>query len=298
MKINLQNINTSSNSGPNSFAKKLIPELNHLGCSFVSPEQSELSLCFIETNHRSGKPLVQRLDGIYFNKDFDYNSQNRNIKSTYEHASGVIYQSNFNEKLISKYFGEHKHPIVIHNGANLLEISKSTPMKNDKYDNIWSCAASWRPHKRLTSNIKYFLEHSGPRDLLIVAGHVPESDKLIDEKIVYFGELSQSQLYSLYKSSTYFLHMAYLDHCPNVVVDARACGSHIICTDAGGTMEIAGLDATIIEEKDTWDFEPTRLYDPPPLDFTKKKKNQYDACYDMKVVATRYKEFMEKVNCQ
>jgi len=50
------------------------------------------------------------------------------------------------------------------------------------------------------------------------------------------------------------------------VVDARAAGCHIWCSSAGGTVEIAGKDSTVVVEED-WDFSPVRLYDPPRLKF-------------------------------
>lgn len=297
VKILLENVNPDSTSGPNSFAKKVIPKLLSEGCTFVSPSEAEVSLCFIETGNYSLQiPRIQRLDGIYFNTDYDFVQQNQNIKKTYENSKGVIYQSEFNKKLITKHFGVFENYRIIPNGADLETIENISPMVKGPYNNIWSCAASWRPHKRLNENIKYFLDHQGPNDLMVVAGHVPESEKIKEKNVVYFGNLNQNQLYSLYKSSRYFLHLAWLDHCPNVVVDARACGAHIICSSAGGTREIAGLDSTIIEESE-WDFEPTRLYNPPEMDFSRKIKNSYDSSYDMTFIAKEYKNFMEETKC-
>ena len=98
MNIHLDNVNLGSTSGPNSFAGKLVKYGQKNGCAFEEHKKPDAYLSFIETYRTAfGAPMYQRVDGIYFNKDFDYNSQNRNIKSTYEHASGVIYQSNFNE---------------------------------------------------------------------------------------------------------------------------------------------------------------------------------------------------------
>jgi glycosyltransferase involved in cell wall biosynthesis len=168
-------------------------------------------------------------------------------------------------------------------------------MKNNKYENIWCCAASWRPHKRLNENVDYFLQHKGENDLLIVAGEVPPDQRKIDNSIVYFGNLSQNQLYSLYKASKYFLHLAWLDHCPNVVVDARSSGCHIICSSAGGTKEIAGLNSTIIEEED-WDYSPIELYNPPKLNFARKKHNIFDSSCDMMGISKKYKKFMEMIH--
>lgn len=297
MKIFLENVNINDSGGPNSFAKKLIPKLLNNSCSFVKQEEADVSLCFIESrNHSLSIPRVQRLDGIYFNTEQDYNALNSNIKKTYQNSEGVIFQSEFSKKLVTKHFGSFDNSTVIYNGADIESINRCTPMNKGKYDNIWSCAASWRPHKRLNDNVNYFLEHKGPNDLMIVAGEVAPSLKVNEPNVVYFGKLNQNQLYSLYKSSKYFLHLGWCDNCPNVVVDARACGSHIVCSSVGGGIEIAGPNATIIQEE--WDFEPHKLYQPPPMDFTKKIKNTLDSYYNMSKVAEKYKNYLEEVLCQ
>ena len=73
-------------------------------------------------------------------------------------ATGVIFQSNFNKELTFKYFGPHNNYAIIHNGADIELINSVEKIQIDKYENIWSCASSWRPHKRLDENIRYFLE--------------------------------------------------------------------------------------------------------------------------------------------
>ena len=294
MNIHLENIDLQSTSGPNHFASKLT---KYLDASFDPKQKPDIRLCFIETyNKHSDIPLIQRLDGIYFNKTQNYKLQNANIRETYGKANGVVFQTNFNKKLITKYFGHHKKSVIIHNGADVEYINNIKPLQDkilDKYETIWSCASSWRPHKRLQENIKYFLEHSSPKDLLIIAGNI-ETSIIDNERIMYVGNLSIEQLISLYKRSDNFIHLAWLDHCPNVVVDARASGCRIICSSSGGTKEIAGPDAIIIEENE-WDFQPVELYKPPKLNFSRRIKNKFESDYNMKVVATRYKNFLEEV---
>jgi glycosyltransferase involved in cell wall biosynthesis len=239
-------------------------------------------------------PTVQRLDGIYFNVGQNFMLQNSNIFRTYKQSDGVVFQSEFNKELILRWFGDHQSYDVIHNGADLELINSSPILDNstlDEYENIWCCAAAWRPHKRLRDNIQYFLEHSGPNDILFIAGDKQNEQIPPDAKIKYLGVLSTQQLISLYKASTYFIHLAWLDHCPNVVVDARASGCKIICTSSGGTPEIAGPTATVIEQE-PWDFKPVDLYDPPPLDFSRTINNVYDIEYDMEIVADRYLNFL------
>ena len=70
-------------------------------------------------------------------------------------------------------------------------------------------------------------------------------------------------LLSLYKRSSTFVHLAYLDHCPNVVVDAQAAGCKIVCSSTGGTHEIVDNGIVILE--DEWDMKPCTLYKPPRI---------------------------------
>ena len=294
MKICLENVNLSSLSGPNSFANKLSKYFSFDGHEITVAEKADVSLCFIEY-HRNKKitPLFQRLDGIYFNKAQDFVKQNANIKRTYDLADGVIFQTEFNKRLTYEYFGTLSNAVVISNGADVELIERVSPLKHtklSKYRNIWCCAANWRPHKRLKQNIKYFLEHSMEDECLVIAGKKHE-EIMKNERIFYVGEIPHEQLISLYKASKYFLHLAWLDHCPNVVVDARASGCKIICSSTGGTKEIAGPQATLIEEEE-WDYKPIDLYNPPDLNFEKKLNNYYDIEYNMYDVSRRNLEFL------
>lgn len=309
MNIHLDNINLSSISGPNSFARKLVKYGEKNGSTFNYNEPPDAHLCFIQTNKSSFEaPMYQRVDGIYFNTHWDgysytnYELQNSIIKKTYEMADGVIFQSEFNKALTTKFFGPHPNVTVIHNGADLDSISKTKPLEHamlDSYENVWTCAAHWRPHKRLGENIRYFLEHSNDKECLIVAGQKDDNERrwfeqyFNHDRIFFIGTTPPEVLTALYKRSKYFLHLAWLDHCPNVVADARASGCKIICSSAGGTREIAGPEAVVIQEEE-WDMEPVDLYDPPEMNFNKKVDNKLDNGYniDMNLVFQQYESFM------
>ena len=300
MNLHLENVNLQSTSGPNHFASKLIKYMGRLDVSFDYERPPDVRLCFIETPRVEFDkvPLFQRLDGIYFNSEQNFKALNANIKRTYENADGVIFQSEFNKRLTTKYFGEHPNSVVIHNGADTEFISEVEPLRTrkiDRFERVWCCASSWRPHKRLNDNINYFLEHSSEKDCLVIAGKAIEKVPR-GERIFYVGEINITQLISLYKRADYFVHLAWLDHCPNVVVDARASGCKIICSSAGGTKEIAGPDAIVIQEQE-WDFTPVALYKSPPLDFSKRASSRRHIDYCMQIVAEKYKLFMEP-GCQ
>jgi|TARA_A100000172_G_scaffold42261_1_gene25822 glycosyltransferase involved in cell wall biosynthesis len=299
MNIFLENVNLNSNSGPNYFAQKLVKYLNFRNITFDANQNHQLKLTFIESyNQKPWLPMIQRLDGIYFNANFDCNRMNANIKKTYEQATGVIFQTNFNKELIFNWFGAHDNYRIINNGSDLLfindlNISQQIKHRFETYDNIWSCAAHWHIFKRLEDNIKYFLNFAGENDCLIVAGK--SADYRIEHpRIFYVGDLTTNELLSLFKISKYFIHLAYLDHCPNVVIDARACGCKIICSSSGGTKEIAGEDAIVIEEPQ-WDYSFLNIKKPPQLDYNNKCNIALNSDLSMVKAAKKYYNFFKDV---
>ena len=308
MRILLDNVNLDSSSGPNHFGSKLKRYLekegNECGTDVQNPD---VQLSFIETRKQSvQEPLVLRMDGIYFDIETDFVQKNKNILRSYEMSGGVIFQSEYCKELIFKFFGEHDNHEVIHNGADLKQISETPKLENDifnKHEDVWTCASSWyynnnpatpRRWKRLKENVEFFMNYSKPTDCLIVAGDVHERDRVGDNRVYYVGRLERDVLFSLYKASKYFIHLASPDACPNVVVDARASGCKLVCSSLGGAKEIAGPDALIIEE-DHWDYNPMDLNGERKMDLTRIITKCYNAEMDMEKVTRKYESFLEKV---
>ena len=295
MKIFIDNVNLNSSSGPNGFAKKISNEFKKTNSVFTSVQElieskeiPDIQLSFIAAQQKMA-PLIQRLDGIYFNSSQDFNRLNIPIENTYAAADAVVFQSNFNKILTEKYFGIHKNSYIISNGTCLDSILKIDPMKSeilDRFENVWMCASSWRPHKRLKDNIDYFLKMSDKNDCLVIAGENPDFT-IQNSRIFYSGHLTWEDMISLMKRSKYFIHLAWLDHCPNVVIDARASGCHIICSSSGGTKEISGKNSTIIIEEE-WDYSPVELYSPPKMDYLKSESGLSDSEINIKEVSKKY----------
>ena len=101
-----------------------------------------------------------------------------------------------------------------------------------------------------------------------------------DNRIHLLGELDYLSLLALYVRSSTFIHLSYLDHCPNVVVDAQGAGCHVICSNSGGTSEVV-TNGTVINEP-SWDFKPVKLYQPPKLNFSNKIEILSHQCEDKK----------------
>jgi hypothetical protein len=120
MKVFAHNFNPSSNSGPNKFTRQLFKELGEgYGVSYTSNQQdADVEFCLIQQVAHKVKPMVLRLDGIWFNSEQNYKEQNRIIEFSYRNADAVVFQSEFNKKLTETWFGEHKNSHVIHNAAD------------------------------------------------------------------------------------------------------------------------------------------------------------------------------------
>lgn len=298
MNIFLENIDLNSNSGPNYFAQKLVKYLSIRGVLFDKNLTYNKKLTFIQsTNQRNDLDMFLRLDGIYFNSNFNCDLMNYNIKKSYENAKGIIFQTEFNKNLIFNWFGPHDNYVVIPNGADTklmqeMEYSTDLEKKFKTAGNIWSCAAAWHSFKRLKENIKYFLTFSEEHDILLVAGKNPDY-KVNHPRIKYLGNLNISNLMTVYKISDYFIHLAYLDHCPNVVIDARAHGCKIICSSSGGTKEIAGLNCDIVVEE-KWDYKFIKEKEPPKINFDNIVKGEIDSDLSMVKVAKKYHKFLKE----
>ena len=265
MKIQFENVDFFSTSGHNGFGLKLARQLLNDGHKLTNSDP-DVRLSFIQSMN-DFNPTVLRLDGIYFNSEQDWERMNEPVRRSYNHARAVVVQSEFDKKLIFKFFGERDNVHVIHNGTNIELIKNISPRPIPSNEIIWMCASSWRPHKRLDENIRLFQHFRGSYDKLIVAGKNAHVSNDVDTTDVCFlGDLPWEEMIGWMKSASHFIHLAWLDHCPNVVVDAKASGCKLHVSDAGGTVELVG-ETDVVYHDAEFGFEPVKLYSPPHMNF-------------------------------
>ena len=246
--------------------------------------------------------MVQRLDGIYFNTDQDFESLNKPILETYENCEAVIFQTNFNKKLSENYFGNHWNSYVIRNGTDVDLIESIEPAKNkilDSFESVWCCASSWRPHKRLSENIRYFLEVASDTHCLVVMGSNPDFS-IKHPRVFYGGQAGWRDLISIYKRSEFFIHLAWLDHCPNVVVEALSQKTPVICTNSGGTHELVRGSGIIIPESTPYNFELCDYDNPPDIEVSSFDLKDIDVGtredLSIAAVADQYEKVLRETN--
>ena len=165
---------------------------------------------------------------------------------------------------------------------------QSIQAQNFNRENTWMCASSWRPHKRLDENIRLFQHLKKEGDSLLVAGsnaHVSEETNV--DGVHFLGDLNWESMISCMKASANFIHLSWLDHCPNVVVDAKAAGCRLHVSEAGGTAELTSSSDLVYKDA-PFNFDPVELYNPPNMVFNSRQGSQSRGDVSISVCSKQY----------
>lgn len=315
-----------SGGGPSLFMKRLRESIKKQGfakvSSYINPF-TDINIFASKARDIYGKPYVFRVDGIYFDKNEATGSnyvKNRSVFEGIDSASGVIIQSDFDYKLLSRFYGNiDKSMCIINNGVDcgIFSITGDNKRKSlgiNEEDLVFVTSAKWRSHKRLKDIINVFIEYERKADqkcYLLVLGHGGDHELIEHPRIYNIGFVSPDDLPSWYRTGNIFLFFSWLDHCPNSVIEAIACGLPVVCTNQGGTRELIEMTKGGITAAgdDEFVFEPVELYNPPTPDYDKilAAINEVISNYDSYVrgidrtminidnVAIRYLKFIEKI---
>lgn len=308
MRVHLDGVNTSSSSGPNTFARRFAQALyagGHEPC--FTAEGADVSLVFIEpSGARLAPKVVQRLDGIWFKPD-EFEAKNRSIRALYDRADAVIWQSDFDRRMTTKWWGQPRHGTIIHNGIDTTPVKELTISSlvdlRSQYKKMYVCSANWHPQKRLAANVRLFecLQKQEPSSCLIVLGAHPDV-RATGPHVFYAGSQPPEVYNEIYSAANWMLHLAWADHCPNVVIEALAQGTPVVCSDVGGTKELIGTYGMVLKEQ-AYDFELADYDNPPDVDVTQvvslPERQQLDyssiADIDIRHVTERYVRLFESL---
>lgn len=310
MRIHFDTV-AQNGTGPGTFANRLARRLFESGHEVVfSNVGADVSLVFIE---RTGAPLakkvVQRLDGVWF-KPNEFHTKNTTIKDLYSKADAVVFQSDFDKQFVEKWWGGHHWRTVIGNGIELKPVTELTiPALVDlraQYDRMYVCSSNWHAQKRLEANVRLFqhIQKKHPSSCLIIMGNNP--DYLATGPHVFYTGPVPPEVYSqIYSAANWMLHLAWADHCPNVVVEALAQGTPVVCSEVGGTKELVGGYGLVLKEQ-PYNYELADYDNPPTIDVTQvedlpdRATLDYSSIADIDIrsVANKYIRLFEELIMQ
>lgn len=275
MKIHIPN--SEKLRGPQIFCNRLrkaMLEIPEVELTIPSKCSVQLHPIVFQSTQEDVKNVL-RLDGVYYHTgpEYDWRKRNKPIKASFDKADGVVYQSNFSKALCEKFLGKTKVPYaIIYNGADLRNYTFDSS-KNLFYRPFFLTVANWRPMKRLKDIIESFLLVNLKDTDLMIVGDITQAgieDKLEeykkDPRIQFLGNLTQKELIPYYVSCMAFVHISWIDNCPNSVIEAICARKPVICGNIGGTKEIVQKSGGMILdiEKD-YNLEPVDDHHPSPI---------------------------------
>ena len=126
---------------------------------------------------------------------------------------------------------------------------------------------------------------------MLVLGDTPDY-MIKKENIMYTGNLNHDLCLQVFRAADWMIHLAWLDHCPNVVVEALSQNCPVICSSSGGTKEIVKTSGIIVPEVEEYDYRLTDYTNPPKLDLsniTLPSTIKVDSNHlDINIVADKY----------
>jgi len=309
MKVYLQNRHIR-NTGKGFFFERLAVALKKENIEIITNPsvQHDISLQIVCLRKANTKHYVLRFDGVWHNTDMNYAAKNILLRQSLNKADGIVYQSEFSKKMCDKYLGKfEKKWSIIFNGVRT-NVPFVSIEKKHKY--VFLAASRWRPHKRLRDIMESFLLADVEDSVLYVAGDVTLSGISKQElgkyfstpRIKYLGVISQKTLSSYHKISNGFLHLSWIDWCPNCVVEAISAKVPVITNNIGGTQELVVPSGGFVLPLDNeYDCKPCQLYKPPKIDRMIVADTIRKCCYkeieitndhiDIQNIARQYKKF-------
>ncbi len=184
----------------------------------------------------------------------------------------------------------------------------------ETYKKIFVCSASWHPQKRLHENVKLYRTIRDNFDdykdsCLIVLGPNPTMDKFcIRDNIFYTGHQSQEICKQVFAAADFMIHLSYIDHCPNVVLESLSQETPVICTNSGGTSELLignenNKNGLVLDDV-VFNFELSDYDNPPSIpDYDMKKLETFlsskivieNSHLDIKLCANSYAKMLETI---
>lgn len=289
-----------------SEGRKIIVRLD--GCSYLDCTVAELFNLVLKRYGYSlgGSFFPEVLERLHANtikarlSRFVNCYRNRIIKKCLKEADGIVFQSCFSRSMINHYVAPCDGRVIL-NGVDLAAFTAEGPCVSIPCKRRWNLvvAHSFRPHKRLLDVARVFEAWCkiDPDSTLHVIGDDDgiclrllrewlSGRRQLDVRI--HGYVPTARLPEWYRACDAMLALSFGDPCPNVVVEAVACGLPVMCTSHSGAAEIVSIEDLIVPEKRDWKLYELYVVDRiPPVDIR--------ACVDRLRVVLSSRDLREKV---
>jgi glycosyltransferase involved in cell wall biosynthesis len=263
---------STAHSGKGFFAQRLVDAMRKQGAEVTSDvrEKVDVALHIGHIRYESrARVNVLRVGPARVSTHENYAELNHIRRKSMKLADGIIYQSDYSKQVQDEFAGTVDKPFaVIYNGADPEFYAGLSPMVQSYKWPFLASTRKWIAQKRLKDIIESFQMAEIPDSCLYVTGETLGQEKPYRkvENVRFTGPLDQTELGQFYRMATALVHIVYLDACPNSVVEAVCAGCPVICTDQGGTKEVAQCGQHVIIPDKQFKFKPVNLNKPPRID--------------------------------
>lgn len=261
MKIFLP-IKIRQTGGTSTFARNLQQELTARGHRVIFTYESAYDVLlasprcpwpYLLDAKRKGKPIVQRLDGVYYpttTAGWLYPLHNLPLAAI-RHlvADYVVYQSAYSKSCCDQFLGKkcRERYTIIYNGVDITRFSpegSQEKLRDNQRQHIFITVSRFRRNDQITPLLhvmKEYVERYEKNAKLIVVGNFTGAVRHIPHKfhnkasVSFIGIVPHHKLPSYLRAADVFLFSHLNPPCPNNVLEAMACGLPI-CGIADGAM--------------------------------------------------------------
>jgi glycosyltransferase involved in cell wall biosynthesis len=228
--------------------------LLYLGSSSLpSDEQAVIRLA-----KRRSAPIVLNQNGVAYRgwAGVRTDELNDRLRTVLRRADHVVYQSAFCKVAADRFLGEPGGGSeILHNAVDTAVFAPAPepPPGGPLILLGGDQTASYRLETALRTLALL------PDARLLVTGTVFDSGRdLADElglaaRVLFTGRYAQRDAPSVYRRAHLLLHPKVNDPCPNVVLEALACGLPVVHSESGGTPELVGDAGVGVGSETTWE---------------------------------------------
>ena len=217
---------------------------------------------------RRGAPIVVNQDGVGYPgwAGARTDEVNAPLRRALLAADHVLYQSEFCKRSADEFLGEARGAWeVLYNAVDTERFTP--PAARPAGGPVLLLGGDQTQAYRLELGLRTFaaLLAKHPDSQLLVTGRVvvdPEpllAELGLRDRVEFLGRYAQRDAPAIYGRAHLLLHTKVNDPCPNVVLEAMACGLPVVYPASGGTVELVGDDAGVgVQHPAGWERD-----DPP-----------------------------------
>jgi len=246
---------------PCNFIDKIQPCLLNIG----HPRQGELLAAPRRVVYRVAGMFLEdhfsRLGQAYGDRKFkaEFGAANRRIRDALVRADFVIYQSHFSK--------EHLDTLHKRRDGSWMIIPNAVPLRTFSPAPNWPDSSNQCPvlgtvgAMRYRPRLEVFFDVArrlATRPRLLLVGSLDEhckrtlmkaqADPYWHGAIHYVPSVNPRRLIQYYRKMDCLVHTVAADSCPNVVVEAMACGVPVVCPREGGSVELVGPGGIAVQD--------------------------------------------------